>query len=59
VKANVELKLFLPQFGAGVSMRIEGQGKVVRIEAVEHPHARAGFAVAAKAFALRKSLIWR
>ena len=54
VKANVDLKVFLPRVGNGVPMRFEGQGKVLRVEAVEHPHARAGFAVAAKGFALRK-----
>jgi hypothetical protein len=57
VKANIDLKVFLPRIGAGVPMRFEGHGKVVRVEAVEHPYARAGFAVAAKAFALRKSPI--
>jgi hypothetical protein len=54
VKANIDLKIFLPRVGEGVPFRFLGQGKVVRVEAVEHPHARAGFAAAAKAFALRK-----
>jgi len=54
VKANIDLEVFLPRVGAGMPMRFLGQGKVVRAEAVEHPHARAGFAVAAKALALRK-----
>ena len=57
VKANIDLKVFLPRIGAGVPMRFEGQGKVVRVEGVKHPVARAGFAVAAKAFALRKGPI--
>ena len=61
LKANIDLMVFLPRIGAGVPMRFEGQGKVLRVEAVEHPHARAGFAVTAKAkaFALRKGLIPR
>jgi len=54
VEASVELKVFLPRVGAGVPMRFLGRGKVIRVEAVEHPHARAGFAVEAKAFVLRK-----
>ena len=59
VKANIELKMFFPRIGNGVPMRFQGQGKVVRVEALKHPDARAGFAVAAKAFALRGSPIWR
>jgi hypothetical protein len=59
VKAKIELKVFLPRVGAGVPMHFQGEGKVVRVEAVKHPDARAGFAVAAKTFALRKSPIWR
>ena len=54
VKAIIDLKIFLPRIGAGVPMRFQGQGKVVRVEAVKHPDARAGFAVAAEGFALRK-----
>ena len=54
VKADIELKIFFPRVGAGVPMRFEGQGKVLRVEAIEHLHARAAFAVAARAFALRK-----
>ena len=60
LKANIELKVFCPRIGkAAPPMRLRGEGKVLRVEAVEHPHARAGFAVAAKAFALRGSPIWR
>ncbi len=58
-KANIELKVFLPRVGAGVPMQFELQGKVVRLEGVKHPGASAGFAVVAKAFALRRSRIWR
>jgi hypothetical protein len=57
VNANIDLKVFLPRVGAGVPMRFEGQGRVVRVKAVNHPVARVGFAVAAKAFVLRKSPI--
>ena len=57
LKTNIELKMFLPRVGAGAPMLFEGQGKVVRVEGVKHPVARAGFAVAAKAFALRKGPI--
>jgi len=61
LKANVDLKIFLLPVGKGVPSRFQGQGKVVRVEAVKHPYARAGFAVAAKAkaFALSKSLMRR
>jgi len=57
VNASVDLKVFLPRVGSGVPMHFEGQGKVVRLESVKHPDARAGFAVAARAFALRRSQI--
>jgi hypothetical protein len=60
VKATIELKVFFPRVGAaGVPMRLHGEGKVVRVEAVKHPEARAGFAVAGGAFALRKGERWR
>jgi hypothetical protein len=54
VKANVELKVFFLRAGAGVLMRFHGEGKVVRVEAVKHPVARAGFAVTGKVFTLRR-----
>jgi hypothetical protein len=55
LKAKIELKVFFPRVGAaGVPMRFHGEGKVIRVEAVKHPVGRAGFAVAAKAFALRR-----
>ena len=54
VEAKIDIKVFLPRFGAGVPMRFQGQGKVIRVEAVNHPDARAGFAVAAKSFNLRR-----
>jgi len=59
VDANIDLKVFLPRVGAGVLMHFEGQGKVVRLEALKHPGGRAGFAVAGKPFALRRNQIWR
>ena len=59
LKANIELKVFFPRVGPGVPMRFHGGGKVVRVEAVKDPVARVGFAVAGKAFALRRSEIWR
>ena len=54
VNANIELKVFFPRVGAGLPMRFQGEGKVVRVEAVKHADARAGFAVMGEAFALRK-----
>ena len=55
LKATIELKVFFPRVGAaGVPLRFHGEGKVVRVEAVKHPVARAGFAVAGKAFVLRR-----
>jgi hypothetical protein len=60
LKAKTELKVFFPRVGAaGVPMRLHGEGKVIRVEAVKHAVARAGFAVAGKAFALGRSHIWR
>jgi len=60
LKAKIELKVFFPRVGAAaVPMRFHGEGKVIRVEALKHPVARAGFAVAGKAFALRRSEIWR
>jgi hypothetical protein len=57
LEANVELKVFFPRVGpAGIPMRFHGEGKVVRVDAVEHPEVRAGFAVAGKAFALRRGV---
>jgi len=59
LNASIELKVFLPRVGAGVSVRFRTEGKVVRVEAVKHPDARAGFAVAGRAFALRRAGVWR
>lgn len=55
LKAKIELKVFLPRFGmAAVPMRFQGEGEVVRVEAVEYQEARAGFAFACKHFTLRR-----
>jgi hypothetical protein len=54
LKASIELKVFSPQIGeAAIPMRFQSEGKV-RVEAVKDPEARAGFAAAAKPFALHR-----
>lgn len=60
LKAKIELKIFFPRVGgAAEPMRLQGGGKVVRVEAVKHPEARAGFAVAGKPFAFPSGVEWR
>jgi hypothetical protein len=52
--ANVELKVFLPPVGeVDQSLRIHGQGQVVRVEPVHRGKTREGFAVAGKRFLAR------
>lgn len=56
LKAKLDLRIFFPGVGvAGVPMRLHGEGKVVRVEAAKRQEARAGFAVAGRAFALVKA----
>jgi hypothetical protein len=55
LKAKIGLKVFFPRVGgAGVPVRFHGEGKVVRVEGLKHPVARAGFAVAGRPFVVRR-----
>jgi len=54
LNADVELKAYLPPGSADRPPRVYGQGRVVRVEPAHGRH-RAGFAVAAKPFVLRRA----
>jgi len=55
LKSDVRLKAFLPPGRDAVPpLRIQGQGRVVRVEAAHNGEARAGFAVAGGRFVLRR-----
>jgi hypothetical protein len=53
LNANLELKVYLPERSAAPPLRIYGKGQVVRTEPAHGRH-RAGFAVAAGSFVLRR-----
>ena len=53
LNANLELKVYLPPRSAALPLWIYGQGQVVRVESA-HGRRRAGFAVAAEPFVLRR-----
>ena len=54
LNAKIELSIYLPPRSAVRPPRIYGQGRVVRVEPAHRRH-RAGFAVAAEPFVLRRS----
>jgi hypothetical protein len=55
LKAKLKLKAFFPPVGRGaVPMRIHGEGRAVRVEAIKNHDAPKGFAVAGKRFVLRR-----
>jgi hypothetical protein len=58
LKASLELKAFLPPRNANLPLRFYGQGQVVRVESAHGRH-RAGFAVAAEPFVLRRGEAYR
>jgi hypothetical protein len=53
LNANVKLKVYLPPGSAVRPLRIYGHGQVVRVESAHGRH-RAGFAVAAEPFVVRR-----
>jgi len=56
LQANVRLKGFLPHVrGAIHSLRIYGQGHVVRVEPIPEGGASGGFAMAGKSLVLRRA----
>jgi hypothetical protein len=55
LKAKIKLKAFFPPLGRGaVPMRIRGEGRAVRVEAIKHHNAPGGFAVVGERFVLRR-----
>ena len=58
LNANLKLKVYLPPTSAALPLRIYGQGQVVRVESA-HGRRRAGFAVAAEPFVLRRAEEYR
>jgi hypothetical protein len=60
VETNVKLRAFLPPVkGASQSLRIHGQGLVVRVEPLHDRETREGFAVAGQHFVLRRTEVKR
>ena len=57
-KANIELNAYLSSTSAALPLRVCGQGQVVRVESAPGNH-RAGFAVSAEPFVLRRGDAWR
>jgi len=56
LQADIKLKGFLPQVrGAVQSLRIYGQGQVVRLEPIPDSKTSEGFAMAGKSFASRRA----
>jgi hypothetical protein len=55
LQARIKLKAFFPPFGrAGVPMRIQGEGRAVRVASNKHHGAPGGFAVVGKRFVIGK-----
>lgn len=60
LESEVELKAFLPPRRSAVSpLRIQGQARVVRVDAAHDGEPSAGFAVAGKGFVLRRGEDYR
>lgn len=58
LNANLKLEVYLPPTSAAQPLRLYGQGQVVRVESA-HGRRRAGFAVAAEPFVLRRARQYR
>ena len=58
LNTNLELEVYLPPTSAALPARIHGQGQVVRLESARGRR-RAGFAVAAEPFVLRRARQYR
>jgi hypothetical protein len=55
LEADIELKAFLPLVrGAVRSVKIHGQGRVIRVEPVHDGEEHGGFAVVGKCFVMRR-----
>jgi hypothetical protein len=55
LEANIKLKAFFPLVvGMAAPVRIQGEGRVVRVEATNHHEAPGGFAVVGKRFVLHR-----
>jgi hypothetical protein len=60
LQAMIKLKAFFPPVvGVAKPVRIHGEGRVVRVEAIKHHATRKGFAVAGKRFVLRRGEEYR
>jgi hypothetical protein len=60
MQANVKLRAFLtPVVGVAAHLRIDAEGKVVRVEPIKHNEARAGFAMVGKRFVMRREEDYR
>ena len=60
LESDVKLKAFLPPGRSAVPpLRIQGQGRVVRVDAAQGGEPRAGFAVAGERFVLRRGEEYR
>ena len=58
LQAKIRLEMFFPPVvGAAGPLRFHGDGRVVRVEAIEQGGFPAGFAVSGKPFALRRGVI--
>jgi hypothetical protein len=55
LQAKIKLKAFFPPVvGMTAALRIQGEGRAVRVEAIKHHDASRGFAVVGKRFVLRR-----
>jgi hypothetical protein len=55
LRAGIKLKAFFPPVvGVATSLRLHGEGRAVRVEAVKQDEAPGGFAVVGKRFVLRR-----
>jgi hypothetical protein len=55
LKAEIKLKAFFPPVvGVAAPLRLQGEGRAVRVEAIKQDEAPGGFAVVGKRFVLRR-----
>lgn len=60
LEANLKLKAFLPPVvGVAAPMRIHGEGRAIRVQAIKCHEASEGFAVVGKRFLLRRGEEYR
>jgi hypothetical protein len=58
LQANIRLEAFFPPaVGMATPLRIHGEGRAIRVEAIKHREAPGGFALAGKRFVLRRGEI--